>query len=186
MQDEKIAALYWQRDEAAIRETKRKYGPYLSQIAYRILLDAEDSEEAVNDTYWKAWSSIPPHKPCVLAAYLGKITRQLSIDKLRTRKRDKRQASEYALSLSELEECVSGGDTTEQGAALNLLAEAISAYLRQLPPETRRLFVRRYYYLDSIKEAAACCRMSESKAKSMLHRTRTGLKAYLEQEGFEP
>lgn len=184
MQDEKIVALYWQRDENAIRETEQKYGRYLSKIAHNILSDFEDSREAVNDTYLKAWNSMPPHRPGVLATYLGKITRQLSIDIFRGRHRQKRLSSEYALSLSELEECVCGGNTTEQDVDLHLLAEEISAYLLTLSPQARNTFVGRYYYMDSIKEVAAYYGMSESGVKSMLFRTRQGLRNYLEQEGF--
>ena len=95
MQDEMIVDLYWKRDEKAISETERKYGRYLSKIAYNILSDWEDSKETVNDTYLKAWNSMPTHKPSVLSTYLGKITRQLSIDAFRTRNRDKRKHSEY-------------------------------------------------------------------------------------------
>ena len=130
MQDEMIVALYWKRDESAISETERKYGRYLSKIAYNILSDWEDSKETVNDTYLKAWSSMPTHKPSVLSTYLGKITRQLSIDAFRTRNRDKRKHSEYAVSLSELEDCISGSETTEQSIELKLLAEAINTYLQ--------------------------------------------------------
>ena len=185
MQDEAIVELYWKRDESAIRETEGKYGHYLTKIAYNILCDQEDSEECVNDTYLKAWNSMPPHKPGVLATYLGKITRQQSIDIFRRRNREKRKASEYALSLAELEDCVSGGDTIEQSVDMQLLAEAINAYLRKLTPEARNTFVGRYYYMDSVKDISAYYGMSESKTKSMLYRTRQGLKAYLEQEGFE-
>ena len=95
MQDEMIVALYWKRDESAISETERKYGRYLSKIAYNILSDWEDSKEAVNDTYLKAWKSMPTHKPGVLSTYLGKITRQPSIEAFRTRNRDKRKHSAY-------------------------------------------------------------------------------------------
>lgn len=185
MQDDKIVALYWQRDENAIRETEQKYGRYLSRIAHNILSDVEDSREAVNDTYLKAWTSMPPHRPDVLATYLGKITRQLSIDIFRRRNREKRRASEYALSLSELEECVCGDNTTELDVDLHLLAEAINAYLHTLTPQARNTFVGRYYYMDSIREVAAYYGMSESGVKSLLFRTRQGLKNYLEQEGFQ-
>ena len=184
MQDDLIVALYWKRDEAAIKETEQKYGQYLSKIAYHILSDIEDSKESVNDTYLKAWNSMPPHKPEFLAAYLGKITRELSIDIFRRRNREKRKASEYALSLSELEECVSGGDTTQESVDLHLLAKAINTYLYTLTPKARVVFVGRYYYMDSIKEIAAYYNMSEAKTKSMLYRARIGLKAYLEKEGF--
>ena len=93
MQDERIVELYWQRDESAIQETEQKYGSYLTKIAYNILSDLEDSKESVNDTYMKAWNSMPPHKPNILSTYLGKITRQVSIDILRKRNSLKRQAS---------------------------------------------------------------------------------------------
>ena len=185
MQDQQIVSLYWQRDETAIRETERKYGRYLYKIANNILSNPEDSEESVSDTYWKAWNSMPPHKPSVLATYLGKIARQVSIDIFRSRNREKRKASEYALSLAELEECVSGGDTTGQMADLHLLAEAIGTYLRGLPPDARNAFVGRYYFMDSMKEVAAYCGMKEAKAKSLLYRTRQGLKAYLLREGLD-
>ena len=184
MQDDKIVALYWQRDEAAIRETEKKYGHYLLKIAHNILFDWEDSKESVNDTYLKAWNSIPPHRPAVLPSYLGKITRELSIDLFRTKRRVKRQPSEYVLSLSELGECISGSNTTEQGVDVHLLADAIGTYLRTISKEARTTFVERYYYMDSIKEIAAWHRISESKTKSMLYRTRQGLKEYLTQEGF--
>ena len=164
MQDEMIVALYWKRDEKAISETERKYGRYLSKIAYNILSDWEDSKETVNDTYLKAWNSI---------------------DAFRTRNRDKRKHSEYAVSLSELEDCISGSETTEQSVELKLLAEAINTYLHTLPAEARNTFVGRYYFADSIREVAGYYGVSEPKVKSMLYRTRQGLKKYLEKEGYE-
>lgn len=184
MEDERIISLYWQRDETAIRETEERYGHYLLKIAYNVLSDLEDSKESVNDTYLKAWNSIPPHRPNVLSAYLGKITRELSIDIFRKRKSKKRQPSEYLLSLSELSESVSDGDSTEGAVNLKLLAESISSFLRTLPPEARNTFVGRYYFLDSIRAVAEYYGMSESKVKSLLHRTRIKLKHHLEQEGF--
>ena len=185
MRDDEIVALYWQRDETAIRETQRKYGRYLNKITYNVLADLGDCEEVVNDTCLKAWNSMPPHRPAVLRTYLGKIARQLSIDRFRTRNREKRQGSEYSLSLSELEECAGRGDATRQAVDAHLLAEAVSSYLKTLPVQARHAFVGRYYYMDPLKEVAAYCGMSESKAKSLLYRTRQGLKAYLKQEGFD-
>ena len=114
MEDSEIIALYWRRDEAAVGETRRKYGRYLAKIARNILSNREDGEEIVNDACLKAWNSIPPNRPDSLAAYLGKIARRLSIDALRTRTREKRAAAQYALSLSELEECLPGGAEPEQ------------------------------------------------------------------------
>lgn len=185
MQDEKIVDLYWQRDESAIGETARKYSRYLTKIAYNILSNREDSEESVNDTYLHAWNSMPPHKPCALSTYLAKITRRVSIDIFRKRSREKRQASEYALSLSELADCVSEGGTPEDALNVLLLAEAINAFLHQQSEEARNTFVGRYYFLDPLKDVADYCGMSESKAKSMLYRTRRNLWNYLQEEGFD-
>lgn len=184
MEDGQIVALYWQRDEAAIQETDKKYGRYLAKIAYNILESWEDGDEVVNDTCLRAWNSMPPNRPDRLAAYLGKIARRLAIDVFRARGREKRAGSQYALSLSELEECAGAGGAAEEGAELSLLAETISAYLRGLPPQVRTAFVGRYFYMDSLKEVAVYCGMSESKVKSMLYRARLGLKTYLIQEGF--
>ena len=184
MEDQAIVALYWQRDESAIQETQQKYGPYLLKIAYQILSSREDSEECVNDTYLKAWGSMPPHRPGTLSTYLGRITRQRSIDLFRTRHRDKRGGSEYALSLTELEDCVSGGDTTGEEVDLHLLAEAMERYLRGLSPDARTVFLGRYWFLDPLRDVAASHGFTEGKVKSLLYRTRQGLRAHLEKEGF--
>ena len=185
MEDEKIVDLYWQRSESAIRETEIKYDRYLTKIAYNILADTEDSRESVNDTYLAAWNSMPPHRPGVLSTYLGKLTRRISIDCFRRRTRQKRGGSEYELSLSELGDCVSGGNTTEEIINVKLLADAIGIFLRLQSEEARNAFIGRYYYLDSLKEVAAYCGMTESKCKTLLFRTRVALKEYLREEGFE-
>ena len=185
MEDEKIVDLYWQRSESAIRETEIKYDRYLTKIAYNILADAEDSRESVNDTYLAAWNSMPPHRPGVLSTYLGKLTRRISIDCFRRRTRQKRGGSEYEVSLSELGDCVSGGNTTEEIINVKLLADAIGIFLRLQSEEARNAFIGRYYYLDSLKEVAAYCGMTESKCKTLLYRTRVALKEYLREEGFE-
>lgn len=185
MEDETIVSLYWARDERAIRETEEKYDRYLTKIAYNILNDTQDSQESVNDTYLAAWDSMPPHRPSVLSAYLAKLTRRISIDRFRYRTRTKRLPSEYALSLSELSDCVSGGNTTEEIVNVKLLADSIGIYLRLQSPEARAAFLGRYYFLDSVKEIAAYCGISESKVKTLLYRTRLGLKDYLEKEGFD-
>ena len=184
MNDEQIVSLYWDRDESAIRETEEKYDRYLTKIAYNILNNPEDSRESVNDTYLAAWNSMPPHRPSVLSAYLAKLTRRISIDLFRYRTRDKRLGSEYAISLSELNDCVSGGNTTEEIVNVKLLADAIGIYLRTQSAETRTAFLGRYYFLDSVREVAAYLGISESKCKTLLFRTRKGLREYLEKEGF--
>jgi RNA polymerase sigma-70 factor (ECF subfamily) len=184
MQDDAIVSLYWERDEAAISETAKKYGKYLSKIAYNVLSDLEDTEECVNDTYMKAWNSMPPNRPGVLSTFLGKITRQAAIDIFRKKNSEKRRSSQFALSLSELEECVSAGDVTEQNVEIKELSASISNFLRTLSPEASGVFIGRYYFMDSIQDIAANFGMSQPKVKSMLHRTRIALKNHLEQEGY--
>lgn len=184
MNDEEIVELYWQRHESAIAQTQRKYGPYLLQIANNILFDLEDSRESVNDTYLAAWNSIPPHRPQVLRAYLVKLVRNIAIDLYRKRNRDKRKDSQYALSLDELEGCVLCGNSTQEAVDEKLLAEAIGRYLRTLPRDSRVAFLGRYYYLDSLREVAGYCHMTESKLKSLLFRIRKGLREYLNKEGY--
>lgn len=184
MTDEKIVELYWNRDETAIAKTQEKYSRYLTKIAYNILTDMEDSLECVNDTYFHAWKSIPPHRPQFLSTYLAKLTRRAAIDILRKKNRDKRIPSEYTFSLSELEECVSDSHNIDTRLDAELLGTAINGYLQTISEEARNLFIGRYFFLDSLKDAARYCGMSETKAKSMLYRTRCGLKAYLEKEGY--
>ena len=184
MKDEAIVVLYWQRNESAITETQCKYGAYLSKISYNILHDTEDTRECVNDTYLAAWNSIPPHRPNVLSPYLAKITRRISIDRFRSRSREKRGGGEYDLSLTELADCIPTANTTAEEAALRGLAQSIHRYLRTLPPQQRNVFIGRYFYADSLSDVASYYRMSIPKTKSMLYRTRLGLKQHLTKEGY--
>ena len=183
MEDSAIVTLYWDRDESAITHTQRRYGQYLLKIAVNILVDREDSQESVNDTYLAAWDSMPPHRPEVLSAYLGKITRRISIDRFRKRTSQKRDGGEYALSLQELEGCI-GSNTTEETVELQLLTDAIAEYLQKISQEARNVFIGRYHYLDPVKEIARYCRISESKVKILLFRTRQGLWEHLQKEGL--
>ena len=183
MNDCDIVELYFERSESAIEETAKKYGRYLTKIAYNILYDELDTQECVNDTYLAAWNSIPPHKPSVLSTFLSKLTRRISIDKLRTKGRKKRGASEYTLSLDELSDVISES-SPEKEIDQKQLSACISEFLRTLPAETRVAFVSRYYYLDSTKSVAEMLGMSEGKLKSLLHRTRRALREYLQKEGF--
>ena len=184
MNDDAIVALYWQRDESAITVTQEKYNAYLMKIARNILNDTEDSEESVNDTYLAAWNSMPPQKPVVLSTYLGKITRRISISMFRKRNADKRRGGEFALSLDEMEEVFTDHMEPEKEIETKLLGELLNQFLRSLKPDERRTFIGRYYYMDPLKEVAAYCGMSESKAKTILFRTRVKLKEYLKKEGF--
>ncbi len=184
MEDSEIIELYLKRNESAINETQDKYGKYLSKIAWNILADLEDSREAVNDTYLKAWYSIPPNVPQALPSFLGKLTRQISIDIYRKKKAQKRQGSEYALSLEELRDCACLDDNPENEMDAQLLAKEIGNFLKTLPDEQRNIFVCRYYFLDSIRDIADYCGCGQSKIKSSLYRTRIGLKNHLEKEGL--
>lgn len=184
MDDQAIIALYLSRDEDAIRRTEEKYSRYLTAIAQNILNDREDSRECVNDTYFRAWDTIPPHLPQQLSYYLGKITRDLSVNRLRKRTAKRRGGTQYELSLDELEECVPAGNDPAQEAETKLLARSIGAYLSECDEEARNVFLWRYYFCDSIRDIARRCGASESKIKSLLFRTRAGLREYLEREGF--
>ena len=184
MQDEMIVELFWQRNESALKEAEDKYHSYLQKIAYNILADLEDAREAVNETLLRAWNSIPPHRPDILRTYLGKITRQLSIDVYRREHRQKRIASEFTVSLDELGDIVSDKDTPESLDS-KLLGEAIDRYLMAQSYDARTAFVQRYYFGDTVREIAERQNATESKVKSMLFRTRQGLKEYLEKEGYE-
>lgn len=185
MEDHAIVALFHDRDEAAIQETAQKYGRYLTTIASRILPDPEDSRESVNDVYLKAWELIPPATPPRLGVFLGRIARQIAIDRWRQLHSQKRGGGEYALTLSELEECLTKGDDAAQTVDARLLAEAIGAYLRTLPAETRAIFVCRYYHLTPVRELAERFHCGESRITTLLLRTRQGLSAYLIKEGFD-
>lgn len=183
MKDEAIIALYWQREEGAISATAQKYGGYCSAIARHILPLQEDVEECVSDTWLRAWNSIPPHKPSRLSLFLGKITRELAINRYKASAAQKRGGGEYTIALEELAELdVAGDNTVEREVELKLLGGAISAFLRDQPALQRNIFIRRYYHLCSIKEIAAAYSISESKVKSILFRQRKKLRASLESE----
>ncbi len=184
MTDASIVDLYWNRNEDAIQQTKLKYETYLMKVAYNILANIDDSKECVNDTYLSAWDSIPPNRPGVLSTYLGKITRQISIDVFRKRHAAKRYASEFALSLEEFADTFADRNMPEQEFDAKLLRQAINRFVRELPKENRNVFIGRYYFFDSVKKVAAYCDISEEKAKTVLFRTRQSLKEYLKREGF--
>ncbi len=186
MEDRDIVRLYFDRQEAAIVKTQEKYHPYLMKIAMNILADPPDSEESVQDTYLAAWNSIPPHEPAELRLYLAKLTRRIAISRYRQKNAARRQAGQYALSLSEMENIMSETDSPEQELENQLLCELLKRFLRSLKADERRTFIGRYYFLDPLKDVAAYCGMSESRAKTLLFRTRQKLKEYLIKEGFTP
>ena len=183
MNDEKIVDLYWERTETAIDETAKIYGNYLFTIANNILQNTEDAKECVNDTYLKAWNNIPPVRPAIFQAFLGKITRNLSLNKYKEQRAKTRGGGEADLIYSELEDCISSKNSVEGEYEKGLITKAINSFLISLRTENRVVFVRRYWYADSVRVIADRLQMSESKVKSMLFRTRKALKTYLENEG---
>lgn len=184
MEDEQIIALYMERSEHAITETDTKYGKYCYSIAYNLLHNAEDAGESVNDTYLEAWNSIPPHNPNVLSAFLGKITRRLSVDRWRNNHAAKRGGGEYPLLLDELNECIPAKNTVEEQIELKELAETVNRFLLGLSTEKQQVFLRRYWYADSIETIAGKYGFTVGKVKSMLFHTREALRVHLKKEGF--
>jgi len=184
MDDCKIVDLYWARSESAIAETSSKYSKYCTYISYNILRNKEDADECVNDTYLCAWKAMPPQRPSLLSTFLGKITRNLSLNKYKHYTAEKRGAGQIEIALSELENCIPSNTNIEQTTDEILLVEVINNFVSALPKESRIVFVRRYWYLSEIKEIAEQYGMSESKVKSILFRTRNRLKLYLEKEGI--
>lgn len=185
MDDEKIVALFLRRDEAALGLTAAKYGPKLRAVANSLLRDQGAAEEVENDTYMHAWAAIPPHEPWgYLFAFLAKITRRLSIDVARARSRQKRGAPVIELT-AELEQCIPCPSDTPGQVDGVLLMEAVGRYLRLLPEEQRNMFIRRYWYLDPIKEVAAFSGCSQGRVKTTLYRVRRDLREYLIKEGYD-
>ena len=184
MDDNGIIGLYWERSERAITETANKYNGYCYSIAYNILANKEDSEESVSDTWLTAWNVIPPRRPSVLAAFLGKITRHISIDRWRVRTAQKRGGGEVAVALDELGECVSGGLSPEQAVERKELVTSFNRFLDTLSETERSVFLCRYWYLDTVPAIAVNFGFSKSKVTSMLHRTRKKLRVHLEKEGL--
>ena len=183
MDDLKIIELYFKRNEQAIKETDTKYGKLCRSIAYNILNNLEDSEECVNDTYVSIWNAIPPTKPNNFMAFICKVTRNLSLKRLKFMNREKRSA-DMLVSLDELEAVLSDENSV---ADLNDedIGKLISSFLRSQKEDSRNVFIRKYYFFDSITEIATRYSFTESKVKNMLFYTRNKLKDYLIKEGVE-
>lgn len=184
MEDTKIIALYWDRSEEAITETAAKYGSFCHSIAFNILSSHEDAGECVNDTYLDAWKRIPPKRPEILSAFLGKITRHIAIDRWRKRSAQMRGGGEMELAFEELAECIPNTDEPQQKMEAKELEALIRRFLQELPDYSRILFMRRYWALESIQTIAAETGFSTSKVKSSLHRTRMKLRKFLNEEGY--
>jgi len=181
VEDEKIIELYWLKDETAIRETDAVYGRKLLGLSRNILHSHEDAEETVNDTYLRTWKAIPPHRPSYFFAFLASICRHLSLNRLDWKAAAKRNAEVVALT-EEMAQCIpdAEGERQLEGKELGRL---LNRFLEGLPKESRLIFLRRYWYVDTIAEIAQRYEITESKVKMQLSRTRSKLRTYLEKEG---
>ena len=184
MDDNRIVDQFLQRDEMAIKHTTEKYGSRLRSLAYGIVNDRLTAEECENDTYLEAWNTIPPHEPRdYLFAFLARITRHISLNCCRDRRRLKRSAFICELS-AEMEQCIPAPDDVECRIDDMTLREAINSFLGILDEEKRNIFIRRYWYLDSVVDISERFALSESKVKTTLFRCRNRLREYLEKEGY--
>lgn len=185
MEDNDIIQLFFDRDKNAIKETSVKYGNYCSSIARNILKNWEDAEECVNDTYLKAWNVIPPNRPTMFKTFLGMITRNISFNLYKKMNADKRGSGQIPFILDELVECVSDGKDPYQELEKEEIIKAINSFLEKLPQEKRIMFVRRYWYSDSVVDIAKRCGVSENSVSVNLNRLRKRLHYYLYERGFE-
>ena len=184
MEDQKIIDLYFARSEQAIRETDQKYGRYCYSISYGILFDDGDARETVSDTYLSAWNAIPPRRPAVLKTFLGKIARNLAINRWNEARAAKRGGGEFPLALDELEDCISRSSSPEEVVSQKELTQAVRAFLDTLPIIEKKIFLCRYWYFDPIDAIAEQFGFSHSKVTSMLYRSRKKLRKHLAKEGL--
>lgn len=184
MNDAQIIRLYWDRNETAITETKNKYGSYCFSIAYNILSDREDSEECLNDTWLKTWNNIPPKRPSHLRLFLARIIRNTAFDKFRSNTAIKRKNSEVSIILEELNDCIPASDNIEDYITAKDLQDTMNRFLRSLPRRDCDIFLRRYFYGDSVKHIALEYNMTESNISTLLFRIRKKLKAHLEGDDY--
>ena len=178
MQDSEIIELYFARDERAIEETATKYGRYCTKIAENLLSDIFESEECVQDTYVRTWNTVPPTRPSIFKAFLAKITRNHALDRVSERNAQKR-GGRLAESLDELSECVADDSDVTDTVMLKETAEIINKFLGGEKELARVIFVRRYFYLDSVGEIARFLGIGESRVKTTLFRMRERLKEVL-------
>jgi RNA polymerase sigma-70 factor (ECF subfamily) len=181
MDDKRIVELFFERDEQALTETKEKYSRYLHRVAHNILQNQQDAEECVNDTWLRAWNAIPPERPAALGAWLSAVTRRLALSRYDYKTAAKRYGG-IQTSLDELAECVPDGSITlADDVAMGLI---INSFLESLPTRTRMVFMRKYWYMDSVEGIAAAMGMSVSAVKVILYRTRKKFRAWLDKEGI--
>lgn len=181
MEDSQIIDLYWKRSANAISESKIKYGAYCETIANNILHSKYDSDECVNDTWYRAWNAIPPEKPGKLALFFGKITRNLAIDRFRNKMAKKSGSGQTQICLDELSECIGENGHFEDRLALK---DGLNNFLRSLPEKNRDIFMMRYWYMMAVSDIAKRNGISEGSVKMILQRLRKKLKIFLEKEGI--
>lgn len=183
MEDAQIVELFWARSERAIAEAEARYGKYCWSIAYNILTSTEDSAECVNGTWLNAWKAMPPKRPSCLSAFLGKLTRNLALNRYKRLRADKRGAGQLTLALEELGECIPVRNEMEGVEDRALIVSVLDRFLASLSKRDRMVFVRRYWYVSSVAEIAGDYGLSQSNVKMILARGRDRLRQALEQEG---
>ncbi|MCM1092117.1 MAG: RNA polymerase sigma factor [Butyrivibrio sp.] len=184
MEDTEIIELYWRRLEAAITETSKKYGNYCHSIVFRITKNEEDTAECVNDTWLRAWNAIPPHRPDKLSSFLGRISRNLALDRCKSKVAQKRGEYQMDSLCEELEQCIASPDNVESYLDERYLMDCINTFLRGLTDSHRIIFVLRYWHAYSIGEIAERFHMTEGRVTSILFRDRKALRKALEKEGI--
>ena len=185
MDDQEIIARFFARDEEGLTAARARYEPYCAAVARSLLNDPRDQEECLSDTWLRAWNAIPPQRPRSLGAFLAKITRNLAINRLRDGNAQRRGGGQVPLALEELRECVSPEGSPEGELDRQAAEEALNRFLDGLPPLQREVFLRRYWYLDSIENIARRTGWSKSRVTTTLHRLRVRLRAHLIQEGID-
>ncbi len=184
MEDLQIVQLFLDRSEKAIEALSEKFGKYLNAIAFNVLSDKEDAEECVNDAYLRVWNSIPPQRPGCLKAFAGKITRNLALDLLDKKNALKRGGSRINIALDELSEVVGNSSDPLENLQMQELTKCLNDFLEALPSDKRILFMKRYWYLMSVRDIAKEMDMTEANVKTSLFRVRKQLKEELTKEGI--
>lgn len=184
MDDKQIVELYFERNERAIAETEQKYGRYCFSVANNILSNEQDSEECVNDTYNKTWNAIPPQNPNNLKLFLARITRNLALDKIKQNTREKRGANNFSLALDEISEIISDGENMESELQSTEFMKTVNSFLYMIPLRDCKVFVSRYFYLESIENIAKKYGLSVANVSKILSRTRVKLREFLKKEGY--
>ena len=184
MEDSQIIKLYWDRDEAAIRESDAAHGAYCHAVAMNILSSREDSEECVSDTWLKAWNAIPPQKPDRLRSFFARITRNLAIDRYRKRTAEKRNECMNTV-IDELEGVLSGVESVESEMERHELTASLNRFLASLSQRDRQIFIRRYFWCENVVKIACDMGLKQNSVNVMLHRMRNRLREHLTKEGWE-